>query len=556
MSYDLSKPIEIAEDIFWVGYVVPNDPFQCHVYLIRNGEESILIDPGSELVLPVVLEKIYAVTPLKNIKYIVMHHQDPDITGCFSLLEKLFPEGERYIVTHWRTQALLKHFGWQTPFYLVEQHNWKLKAGDRELEFIFTPYAHFPGAICTFDPKTRTLFSSDIFGAISDKFFLFAEDTEDYYRGVEFFHKHYMPSKAILQHALREIKSKNPKLIAPQHGSIIKEDLIDKVISRLENLDCGLYLIEAAKEETDIKILAKVESWIKKLFDIIVFSSDFSSVLKAVYRSLGEDFPQLEEISVVGYLNEERMIFRINGGKVNVLKGRYETDKGGSVSKLMIREPLKYSNQKIGDIIFKFSDSGQQVDRKLLHLLISQVKEAIAVSLKKELDFLLLEEETELDPLTGVFNKRFLQSFLSSLIEEGKNFSIAFIDLDDFKLINDKCGHLKGDCVLKELARVLKRNFRKSDCVSRFGGEEFVIVAVGMEGSLLCTKLNKIRERVASSNLCGLRVTFSAGVTEFKEGDTVDSVLSRADSLLYKAKELGKNRVVCGSFFPSEGGLE
>ena len=249
MSYDLSKPIEIAEDIFWVGYVVPNDPFQCHVYLIRNREESILIDPGSELVLPVVLEKIYAVTPLRNIKYIVMHHQDPDITGCFSFLEKLFPEGERYIVTHWRTQALLKHYGWRTPFYLVEQHNWKLKAGDRELEFVFTPYAHFPGAICTFDPRTKTLFSSDIFGAISDKFFLFAEDTEDYYRGVEFFHKHYMPSKVVLQHALREIKSKDPKLIAPQHGSIIRGNLIDKVISRLENLDCGLYLIEAAKEE-------------------------------------------------------------------------------------------------------------------------------------------------------------------------------------------------------------------------------------------------------------------------------------------------------------------
>ncbi|HIC87085.1 MAG TPA: diguanylate cyclase, partial [Aquificae bacterium] len=56
---DFSKPIEIAEDIFWVGYVVPNDPFQCHAYVIRNKDESILIDPGSMITFPFVLEKIY-----------------------------------------------------------------------------------------------------------------------------------------------------------------------------------------------------------------------------------------------------------------------------------------------------------------------------------------------------------------------------------------------------------------------------------------------------------------------------------------------------------------
>ncbi len=58
-NIDYSKPIEIADNVFWVGYVIPDDPFQCHVYLIRNGSESILIDPGSMITFPVVLEKIY-----------------------------------------------------------------------------------------------------------------------------------------------------------------------------------------------------------------------------------------------------------------------------------------------------------------------------------------------------------------------------------------------------------------------------------------------------------------------------------------------------------------
>ena len=75
MTPDISKPIEVAEDIFWIGYVVPNDSFQCHVYLIRNGEESVLIDPGSMITFPVVLEKLLQVTSLRNIKYIILHHK-------------------------------------------------------------------------------------------------------------------------------------------------------------------------------------------------------------------------------------------------------------------------------------------------------------------------------------------------------------------------------------------------------------------------------------------------------------------------------------------------
>ena len=544
MTYDLSKPLEIAEDIFWVGYVIPNDPFQCHVYLIRNGEESILIDPGSELVLPVVLEKISYVLPLRDIKYIVMHHQDPDITGSWSMFEKLFPQGERYIITHWRTQALLKHYNWKTPFYLVDRNEWRLKAGDRNLEFIFTPYAHFPGAICTFDPKTKTIFSSDIFGAISDKFFLFAEDREDYYKGVEFFHRHYMPSKVILQNALKEIKSKNPKLIAPQHGSIIKEGMINKVMSRLENLDCGIYMLDVAKEETDIKVLAKVEDWARKLFDLVVFSSDFQNILKILHFSLQREFPQLETIIVTGYDNGKRIQFYVeNDNTVRILQNGNE-DITRFNDGFVVNGKLQYNKQEIGTLEIKFSTD--KFERRFFRLLFSQVKEALAVSLKKELELLSLEGEAKIDPLTNIYNKRFLLYFLESLIKKGNAFSIAFVDLDNFKSVNDTYGHLKGDCVLKELATILKNNFRKEDCVARFGGEEFIVVAIGMEKQSLCNKFDRIRKKISSMTLCDLNITFSTGVAEFKEGDTIKSILSRADSYLYKAKELGKNRVVCG----------
>ena len=156
-----------------------------------------------------------------------MHHQDPDIVGCFSTLEKIMPKRERYIVTHWRAEMLLKHYMWKTPFYLVDQNDWKLKAGDVELEFIFTPYAHFPGAFVTKEKKSEIIFSSDLFGGLTEEFSLYAKDVDSYFEAAKPFHKHYMPSREVLHHALNQVQKNNPSMIAPQHGSIIKKEFIN-----------------------------------------------------------------------------------------------------------------------------------------------------------------------------------------------------------------------------------------------------------------------------------------------------------------------------------------
>lgn len=71
------------------------------------------------------------------------------------------------VITHWRTEALLKHYGLSLPFWLLDRNGWQLDLGGRRLRFIFTPYAHFPGAFCTYDEQTGTLFSSDLFGGSS-----------------------------------------------------------------------------------------------------------------------------------------------------------------------------------------------------------------------------------------------------------------------------------------------------------------------------------------------------------------------------------------------------
>jgi diguanylate cyclase (GGDEF)-like protein len=555
MEQELNKPIEIAEEIFWVGHYVPNDPFQCHVYLIRNGDESVLIDPGSMITFPVVLEKILQVTSLRNIKYIILHHQDPDIVGCFSTLEQLFPDTKRrFVVTHWRTKTLLKHYAWKTPFYLIDKHDWKLQAKDRELEFIFTPYAHFPGAFCTYDKKTKTVFSSDIFGAISEKFFLFAEDNEDYYKGVELFHKHYIPSNAILNYALDRIEEKKPELIAPQHGSIIRKNMIDKIINRLRPLECGLYILD--EQESDIFILNKLDSLLRELFKSILSFSDFRLVAKEIFKVIKKEVPNLEELLIYGSLKEFSDFTYTLKVKENETDEKF-SNKIQPLSGCLFKTELITENLQTGALCLKVKGLNKW-ETRFLNLLLKHIKYALSISLERKIKEEILtyeqkrlQEKANTDPLTKVYNREYLSNYLRDKLKEAKEkkqpLSIAIIDIDYFKKINDNYGHLVGDCVLKELVKILKTHLRSSDCVARYGGEEFVVVMPNSTLADACKKIESLRKLVEEKRFCdeNLKVTFSAGVTQFQGKESLEELLKRADDNLYEAKRAGRNRVIC-----------
>lgn len=159
----------------------------------------------------------------------------------------------------------------------------------------------------------------------------------------------------------------------------------------------------------------------------------------------------------------------------------------------------------------------------------------------------LLTKLATRDQLTGVYNRRALIDYFRRLISQAKRygtiFSIAIIDVDNFKSINDTYGHMVGDKVLKEIARRIKKVLRKSDLFGRWGGEEFLVVLpMTSEPFMPVERIRRVIEQGEFFN--GLKITISAGATTYREGDTVDSMLSRADSALYKAKAQGKNRVV------------
>lgn len=147
------------------------------------------------------------------------------------------------------------------------------------------------------------------------------------------------------------------------------------------------------------------------------------------------------------------------------------------------------------------------------------------------------------DSSTGFFTKRHLKSSLDLLIISKIQFCFAVIDLDNFKNVNDMYGHDVGDEVLKNVSNIIHRNVRDTDKKIRFGGDEFMLIFPNID--LLCAK--KILERIrveVESEIKEKNVTCSIGLTEYVNGDSVESVIRRSDSLMYAAKNLGKNRIV------------
>jgi diguanylate cyclase (GGDEF)-like protein/PAS domain S-box-containing protein len=164
-----------------------------------------------------------------------------------------------------------------------------------------------------------------------------------------------------------------------------------------------------------------------------------------------------------------------------------------------------------------------------------------------------LREQAIRDPLTGVFNRRYLQETLDREIarvhRSSQPVGIMIMDIDRFKIINDTYGHKAGDLILQALGEMLKKNIRREDIACRYGGEEFVVVMPGASLKTAEERAEIIRSQIAALRVhyenWNIHVTVSVGVAAYPlHGTTGENVLIRADRALYRAKQEGRNRVV------------
>ncbi|HYC42655.1 MAG TPA: GGDEF domain-containing protein [Noviherbaspirillum sp.] len=161
------------------------------------------------------------------------------------------------------------------------------------------------------------------------------------------------------------------------------------------------------------------------------------------------------------------------------------------------------------------------------------------------------EEKSVRDELTGLYNRRQLQSELeqAKLHADGRGvpFTICLIDIDKFKEINDNNGHLVGDTILKEFSRVARDSIRDTDILGRYGGDEFlqILPDTDLKGAVMHAERLRVYAHFLDFQkiLEQKHISLSIGVAQYRRGEKIIDLISRADSALYQAKQLGRNRV-------------
>ena len=158
------------------------------------------------------------------------------------------------------------------------------------------------------------------------------------------------------------------------------------------------------------------------------------------------------------------------------------------------------------------------------------------------------------DALTGLFNRRYMETHVGTLVEQatsrGKPLTVLVLDIDYFKSINDSWGHDAGDDVLREFAVRIKKSIRGIDLACRYGGEEFVVVMPETDMAVATMVAERLRRRIATEpfpiqqGAKSVEVTISIGIAALERDEDAAKVFKRADQALYRAKRDGRNRVV------------
>lgn len=245
--------VEISENSWWVGRRNPDSMLQMNIYLRQflNGKRCInyLIDPGSPFDYQTISDKVSSVIgDISNIHLYSINQYDPDVAMNAGILKTLNPKA--ICLTSEDNWHMLLHYeiNPKSVKFIDKLKEFRLKlVTDNELHFLTAPYCPSKGAFLTYDPQTRILYSGELFSGIFD----FEEDNafyadEQHWNGIKAFHQLYLPSNKAICYALNQIEKLNPypKIIAPQHGALIKGTMVPYFIDKLYNLQVGADLLD------------------------------------------------------------------------------------------------------------------------------------------------------------------------------------------------------------------------------------------------------------------------------------------------------------------------
>lgn len=227
--------------IYWLG--IDNETaFRCNVYLIKSGDEALIIDPGSRGFFEQVKRRALEIVGINNIKGLILCHQDPDVSA--SMTDWLDLKSDLLIISSNRTNVLLPHYGKDDyNFYSIDDEKKYLFSTGYELEFVEAPFLHFPGAFVTYDKESMFLFSGDIWAALDIEWKLVVDDFASHINNMNLFHIDYMASNIAARGFVKRVENKTIESILPQHGSIINKNNVQDALEYLRELKCGTDII-------------------------------------------------------------------------------------------------------------------------------------------------------------------------------------------------------------------------------------------------------------------------------------------------------------------------
>jgi len=296
--------------------------------------------------------------------------------------------------------------------------------------------------------------------------------------------------------------------------------------------------------------------------------NELKALLEEIYKNLVEQIDADENTTkeqVVNYLkNSVNILSNIKESDVSSIEHAKEAF-DNSYKELIAQSLNSYesTNEKFGQLAQLHEKTLQECKTEQIDLgtltskfneiqvhMIDEIKKANETISELNTKVHTLEENSKLDSLTKVFNRKTLTSYLKEVCSNQNipyNIHVLMLDIDDFKLINDTYGHIAGDKILIFISKILKKTLRDGDKIFRFGGEEFTIVLNRNSNEECEIIAERVRKLISSNKLIymghSLSVTISIGLTQLLENDLPDTLLSRADKALYISKKNGKNKV-------------
>ena len=487
---------QLAEGLYWIGDRTPGNTLECNAYLIIDGDEGVLIDPGSPLDFDQVRKSVESIIPLTRISLVVVHDEDPDLCASIPLFYRAGLVAP--VALHWRTGTLVKHYGVSNEFYVVNEKSWEWSfASGRKLLFLPAPYCHFAGAIMVYDSLTRTLFSGDLFGSMGFSPGLFAD--QDYHEKMRAFHEHYMPSREVLAPVMDSILRLELDRIAPQHGQIIKDE-IQSFILELRNLKCGSYLGNVASLPPDgvdsgaVPVVHLLDLILQRLSHIFA-SADIRRTFTSSPFVLRHDSLMIESINLAGKRDEI----------INVFIEYLVMNNGARW--LTVIEPYLFSlideyRLPVPQYLLQMSNVGvPKIDVKEKHV--------------------ETEDSVLYDHLTGLYNERVFTRYLETLLksQESAAWAIAYFSVDNLEEINQLYGRKAGDDALKALVYILKNEALNNPFWTFFKLDFPYIACIAERTSPEEMKkaAEKVRYDAIESDFAAERITVSVGIL-YREG--------------------------------------